>query len=158
VHKTILFLSFLGLAACQKENEPTPIADTRTPLLLAKNWQLSAQTTTFTDNGKAQVMDVYASTAPCARDNYTTFRQDKSLTYNEGKTLCGPSALLGKGSWSFNSELTELTIDSPQLHGAPSVFQVLDLTDRTLQLRHTYTYSQDSKWHTGVEDYVFTAL
>lgn len=159
--KTLLLLSLtsLALGACQKSDEPTPVADVRTSLLLAHDWELAAQTTTFNREGKAEVMDIYASTIACGRDNVTKFNANNSLTYSEGKITCagntqGPLT----GSWAFNKDQTELTINSPQLHGAASVFQVLDLSDQHLQIRHTYTYRQDDHDYTGVEDYTFKAL
>lgn len=134
------------------------MADVRTNLLLAHDWKIAANTLTFNHDGKADVTDTYAGTPDCGRDNITKFNNDKSLTYSEGATSCFPSGPPQTGSWSFNKDQTELTINGPQFHGAPSVFQVLDLTDKTLQIRHTYTYRIDNHDYAGVEDYTFTAL
>jgi hypothetical protein len=160
VKKIFLLLSIasLSLSACQKNSEPLPVADVRTSLLLAHDWKLSAQTITFNHDGKVEIIDGYAGTIACGRDNTTKFNTDKSLTYAEGAVACSPALQPQTGSWSFNNDQTELTINGPQFHGAPSKFQVLDLTERTLQIRHTYTYRQDNRDYTGVEDYTFTAL
>jgi hypothetical protein len=154
----LLGITALSLSACKKNSEPVPAPDVRTSLLLAHDWKLAAQTLTFNHDGKAEIIDGYASTIECARDNTTRFNTDKSLTYAEGAVSCAPNLQPQTGSWFFNQNQTELSINSPQLHGATSVFQVLDLTEKTLQIRHTYTYRQDNHDYTGVEDYTYTAL
>jgi hypothetical protein len=157
VKKTSLLLgiSLLALGACKKDSEPAPLADVRTSLLLAHNWKITAQTLTFNHDGKADVIETYAATPACRRDDVTKFNSDKSLIYSEGATSCSPVTLPQPGSWFFNEDQTILTLDAQQFHGP---FQVLDLTDKTLQIRHTYTYRQDNHDYAGVEDYTFTAL
>lgn len=151
-------MASLSLSACNKNSEPAPIPDVRTNLLLAHDWKMVANTITFNHDGKTEVMNGYDGTVDCARDNTTKFNKDKSLTYAEGAVACAPDLQPQTGTWTFNGDQTELTINSPQLHGAASVFQVLDLTEKTLQIRHTYTYRQDNQDYTGVEDYTYTAL
>ena len=157
----LLGLVSLSLGACKKDSEPVPVAeDVRTSLLLAHDWKLAAQTLTFHRDGKTEVIDGYSSMMPCNQDNVTRFHADKSITYGEGATSCayaGDMAAPEPGSWTFNSDQTELTIDGYSLH-YDSTLQVLDLTEKTLQLRHTYTYRQNNRDYTGVEDYTYTAL
>lgn len=135
--------------------------DVRTNLLLAHDWKLSAATTTFNRDGKAEVLDGYATTSPCAQDNITKFNADKSISYGEGAVSCALPADREEprpGSWSFNKDQTELTINRQQLHDADEVFDVLDLSERTLQIRRTYTYRINNRDYTGVEDYTYTGL
>ncbi len=136
-----------------------PSNDARTSLLVAHDWQVAAQTTTYPHDGKAEVMDVYASTSACVRDNSIRFNADKTLAHKEGTLKCAPDVVSPHaGAWHFNADQTELTINDEQLYDADKVYQVLDLTEQTLQIRYTYTYSINGRQYAGIEDYTYTAL
>jgi hypothetical protein len=149
------------LSACNKNSEPIPTADVRTNLLLAHDWKLSAQSVTYHRDGNATVQEVYSSILPCTQDDVTKFNADKTIAYSEGTTECpkpGEMAPVEPGSWFFNNDQTELSINAHQLRDAAKVFQVLVLTEKTLQIRHTYTYRANDRDYTVVEDYTYTAL
>jgi hypothetical protein len=157
----LLSITTLSLSGCKKNSEPMPlpVPDVRTSLLLAHDWKLAAQTLTFYRDGKTEVIDGYSSMVPCSQDDVTKFHADKSITYGEGDISCinsGDRTAPEPGSWTFNDDQTELTIDSYVLHYG-SVLQVLDLTEKTLQLRHTYTYRINNRDYTGVEDFTYIA-
>ena len=156
----LLSIISLSLNACKKDDRPVPAADVRTSLLLAHDWKLSAQSVTYYQSGTATVQEVYSSIMPCTQDDITKFNADKTITYGEGATKCpnpGEMAPVEPGSWFFNGNQTELSINAHQLHDAAQAYQVLVLTEQTLQIRSTYTYRYNNRDYTGVEDYTYTA-
>jgi hypothetical protein len=164
MQKTLLLLSItaLSLNACKKNSEPAPVPDVRTSLLLAHDWKLAAQSVTYhRDGGNATVQEVYSSIAPCAQDDVTKFNADKTIAYGEGATPCGKPgemAPVEPGSWYFSDDQTTLYINEHQLRDATEAYQVLVLTEQTLQIRHTYTYRANDRDYTGTEESTYTAL
>ena len=162
--KTFLLVGIatLALNACKKGTEPVPVPDVRTSLLLAHDWKLAAQSVTYHRDGtNATVQEVYSSIAPCAQDDVTKFKADKTIAYGEGATQCGKPgemAPVEPGSWYFSADQATLYINQHQLRDATEAFQVLVLTEKTLQIRHTYTYRANNRDYTGTEDYTYTAL
>lgn len=152
----------MSLSACQKNSEPAPVADVRTSLLLAHDWKLAAQSVTYhRDGSNAVVQEVYSSIQPCAQDDVTKFNADKTIAYGEGATRCGAPGEMAPaepGSWYFSDDQTTLHTNQHQLHDATQAYQVLVLTEQTLQIRHVYTYRQNGRDYTGTEDYTYTAL
>jgi hypothetical protein len=158
----LLGIASLSLGACQKNSEPVPVADVRTRLLVAHDWKLAAQRITYhRDGSNAVVRNVYKSLSACAQDDVTRFNADKTIAYGEGATECpkpGEMAPVAPGSWYFNDDQTTLYINQHQLRDATDAFQVLVLTEQTLQIRHTYTYRANDRDYTGTDDYTYTAL
>jgi hypothetical protein len=158
----LLGITALSLSACKKNSEPLPVPDVRTSLLLAHAWKLAAQSVTYhRDGSNAVVQEVYSSLQPCAQDDLTTFNADKTISYGEGATRCpqpGPMAPVEPGSWYFSDDQTTLYINEHQLRDATEAYQVLVLTEQTLQIRHLYTYRQNGRDYTGAEDFTYTAI
>jgi len=158
----LLSIASVSLSACKKNSEPVPVADVRTSLLLAHDWKLAAESVTYhRDGSNAIVQEVYSSITPCAQDNLTKFNADKTIAYSEGATECykpGEMAPVEPGSWYFSDDQTTLYINQHQLRDATQAYQVLVLTEQTLQIRHVYTYRQNNRDYTGTEDYTYTAL
>jgi len=163
--KTFLLLSTISLllGACKKADEPTPgVPDVRTSLLLAHDWKLAAQSVTYhRDGSNAIVQEVYSSIQPCTQDDVTKFNADKTIAYGEGATQCpkyGEMAPIAPGSWYFSDDQATLYINQHQLRDATEAYQVLVLTEQTLQIRHVYTYRINNRDYTGTEDYTYTTL
>lgn len=158
----LLGIATLSLSACKKNSEPAPVPDVRTSLLLAHDWKLAAQSVTYhRDGNKATVQEVYSSIAPCAQDDVTRFNADKTIAYGEGATQCGKPGEMAPaepGSWYFSGDQATLYLNQHQLRDATEAYQVLVLTEQTLQIRHAYTYRLNNRDYTGTEDYTYTAL
>lgn len=162
----LLMLGVASLSACKKDSEPTPTASSRTDLLLAKNWRLSAQTTTFTSaatNGipaMTNVADVYATYYgdACKRDNSLKFNSNKTIVMDEGATKCSASdPQTQAGTWNFNSDETKLTLVDPAQGGTLQPFDVVELSATTLRLRHIIV-TNGGVLVTSTNDITFTAL
>ena len=158
----LLSIASLSLSACKKNSEPVPVADVRTSLLLAHDWKLAAQSVTYhRDGSNAIVQEVYSSIVPCAQDDVTKFNADKTIAYGQGATEClkpDERSPVEPGSWYFSDDQTTLYINQHQLRDATQAYQVLVLTEQTLQIRHVYTYRQNNRDYTGTEDYTYTTL
>jgi hypothetical protein len=146
-----LFLFLLGVAslgACKKNNETSPEAS-RTELLTAKSWRLSAATIT----ADATKTDEYATSEACERDNFIKFNTDKTVIVDEGATRCDPSDMQTQTStWDFNSDQTKLTV--PIYAGVSLAADIVELTPTTLHVRYTDT----SNAPTETYDYIFTSF
>jgi hypothetical protein len=147
-----LFLFVLGVAslgACKKNNETGPDAS-RTDLLTAKSWRMSAATITV---GANKPTDEYAATQACERDNFIKFKTNKSVVVDEGATRCDPSdSQTQESTWDFNSDQTKLTI--PVYSGFSIAADIVELSATTLHVRYIDTSSAPTETY----DYVFTSF
>jgi hypothetical protein len=146
-----LFLFVLGVAAlgaCKKNNETSPEAS-RSELLTAKSWRLSAATIT----AGASKTDEYATSDACERDNFIKFNTNKSVVVDEGPTRCNPSdAQTQTSTWDFNNDQTKLSI--PVYPGLSIAADIVELTATTLHVRYTDTSSAPTETY----DYVFNSF
>ena len=155
----LLALGVVALGACKKDSEPAPGSSSRTDLLTAKNWRLSAYTSTYTAGGVSVPTDEFAAMSACERDNFAKFSANKSVVFDEGATKCDPTdPQTETGSWDFNGDQTKLTIPVPQLGGTPLPLDIVDLSATTLHLRYSYTYSTGGVSYSQAEDLTFTAF
>jgi hypothetical protein len=106
---TYLVLAVLGLAAvgCSDDSDDTA-APSKTSLLTAKSWQL----TDVKANGQSIFMAPLFDT--CDKDDFITFKADKSAVYDEGADKCDPAAnQTSTGSWEFTNNESKLKMTSP---------------------------------------------
>ena len=158
----LLSLGLLSLSACKKDNETTPANTAVSPseLLVAKNWRLSAYTSSFGAAGTAAVTtNEYAATPTCQRDDYAKFNATKSVVFDEGATKCSATDAQSETStWELSSNDTKLTLAAPQFGSFPIPFDIIRLSANTLQLRYSYTYSSNNVSYTQTQDATFTAF
>ena len=163
----LIFLILLGMAAlsaCKKDSGPAASTTSRTDLLVAKSWRLSAQTQTFTsasfNNGTPIVTDEYATQQACERDNFLKFSANQTLVADEGPTKCSATdPQTQNGTWQFtNSDQTKISILDPSQSSVSVPFDVMELSATTLHVRTTYSYSSGGISATETEEYTFTAF
>ncbi|MDO7885897.1 lipocalin family protein [Hymenobacter cheonanensis] len=157
---SLLFLAALALGSCKKNDDNSPSSASKTDLLTAKSWRISAQTYSVAVNsGTPTVSDEYASSPACERDNFLKFNTNKSLTADEGATKCSPSdPQTQSGSWDLTTNDTKLTLADPSQGGIPIPFDIVDLSATTLHLRYAATVSLGGVSTTSVNDITFTAF
>ena len=135
-----LFLLAAGLAllgACKdKAVTPTP---PRLDLLTAKNWRISAQTTTSSDS--PTTTDNYATLPAYELDNFYKFNTDKTLVIDEGATKRKASDSQTETlTWDFNADQTQLLVTSAG-STKPEADDIVELSATTLRLRTVTTTS-----------------
>jgi hypothetical protein len=75
-----------GLTSCGDDStDPTPTL-TKTALLTAKSWRLTANQTVIVSGGTTVANDDYADLEACEKDDLTKFNADKSITLDQGAT------------------------------------------------------------------------
>lgn len=125
----IVLISCLGLAACKKE-----ATTSRTYLLTAKNWRVTAATHTTTVNGQSVVTDDYATYPACDCDDYLKFNSDNSVVRDQGALKCDASApQTYSAHWHFNDAQTQLTY--LPLGYATWPGDIIELSASTLHIR-----------------------
>jgi len=156
----LLVLAFV-LNACKKDKDPAP--PTKTDLLTAKTWKLTAWTVDQPiqlDSAGTSVIptDIYNYLSQrqgnCVLDNTIKFNKDKSYTVEQGATKCDPiqDQVYASGTWLFSSDenTVALTITSPVdtdkltdfdvLRLQATNYSIVELTATTFK----YTYSLGS--------------
>ena len=121
------------LSACDETAE-NPSPSGKTQLLTAGPWHITAYTRT-TGNGPATNYLTTEFPRSCERDDRYTFKINGVQERTEGPTSCGSggsATVVGTYTWDFNSSQTQLTV-------AGITFDVVQLSDSTLQLRWTRT-------------------
>ena len=129
--------SALFVTSCtdkSKDDETvTPKAKTKTELITAGKWQMSAGTLTMTENGKDTTYDFFADMEACTKDDFMTFGADGKGTEDEGATKCDPSDdQTTAGTWSFYQNETKLITTTD---GDADTADIVELTESTLKLK-----------------------
>lgn len=143
-----------AFTACHKDkdNVPTP---SRTELLTAKNWRVTAITATATVNGSVIVQDGYLTYLPCERDDFIKFNPDKTALQDAGATKCNPQeSQTDTTSWAFNADETELLLDTSA--SPVESLTIVELSTTTLHLRKTA--SSNGSAVSAVVDITYTAF
>lgn len=151
----LLICGVAALSACHKDADNGPAAPSRTDLLTAKNWRVTAQTSTTKANGSVVVTDEYPKAKPCERDNFTKFNPDKTISSDAGAVKCYPGEPQSEtASWAFNKDETHLFINTGSSPVVPD--SIVELSATTLRLRQVSAGSVGSV--SEVQDITFTAF
>jgi hypothetical protein len=128
----------LSLTACKKDSETTP-APTKSELLTAKNWRVSAAvTTTKVGTAATTTVDDYAGSPACEKDDFIKFEANKTLVANGGTVLCPGDPQTASGAWDFNSDQTKLTLGVGST-GLVGQYDLAELSATTLKISTTDT-------------------
>jgi hypothetical protein len=160
---SLLFLAALALGSCKKNNDNTPATPTssKTDLLTAKSWRITADKTTSTTSisPTSTTTDNYAASPSCERDNFIKFNTNKTAVYDEGATKCSTSdPQTESAAWDFNSDATKLTLTDPSGSGLAVQEDILELTATTLRLRITSSYTLSGITATSTQETTYTAF
>lgn len=124
----IIVVLIFAISGCKKK-ETTP-AKTKTELLTAHYWKLTAMTV---DPPLLTVTDLYAQMSPCAKDDIQKYNTNNTVVYDEGATKCDAAdPQTTTSSWTFNSTETIITEDGENEN-------VLNLTENELKLSYIFT-------------------
>lgn len=131
--------SALFVTSCtdkSKDDETvTPKAKTKTELITAGKWQMSAATLTMNDNGVDTTYDFFADMEACEKDDFMTFGTDGNGSEDEGATKCDPADdQTTSGKWSFYDNETKLIIT---VDGDADTADIVELTESTLKLKYS---------------------
>ena len=129
--KKILLITFistmmLGMASCTKSEDKTstPATASRTDLLTAKKWKVTALTLGGTD--------FYATMDDCDKDDLHIFKVGGVYNADNGPTKCDPAddQIFIISTWAFSENDTKLTYDG-------DTFTITELTATTMKLAGT---------------------
>ncbi|KAA9331426.1 hypothetical protein F0P96_14375 [Hymenobacter busanensis] len=139
--KKVALLATLALActftACKKDDDKK----SKTELLTAKSWRVTADKQTTTVGTQSSTDDNYAGYQACEKDDFVKFMTDKKLEFNEGGSKCSTAdPQTETGAWDFNSDETKLTIRE-QGNTSGITFDIVELSGSTLKLKHSITQS-----------------
>ncbi|MGI4762146.1 MAG: hypothetical protein ACRYF0_15670 [Janthinobacterium lividum] len=157
---SFIFLAALALGSCKKNDDNSPSTPSKTDLLTAKSWRITADKTTTTVGTTASTTtDDYATSPACERDNFIKFNTNKTASFDEGSTKCSTTdPQTTTGSWDFNSDGTKLILTDPSLGGIALQQDILELTATTLRVRYTSSFSFGGATETDVQETTFTAF
>ncbi|GAB2947118.1 hypothetical protein GCM10027048_10170 [Hymenobacter coalescens] len=131
-------------SACKKDEEKPK---TKTELLTAKSWRVTAARETVTTGGQTTSSDEYATFGACEKDDFVKFLADKKVEFNEGATKCNTAdPQTETGAWDFNSDQTKLTLTDPDL-GLSLVYDIVELNASTLKVKYSVS-AQGSSYTT----------
>lgn len=152
----VLSVGLVVLSACKKESEGTP---SKTELLTAKNWRLTAYTSTVTVTGSSSsttTRDMYAPLLTCQKDDFFKFNADKTFVSDEGPIGCGTPPPKPTYTWAFNSDQTKIIITTP---ASPVDFgTITDLSATILRVPNTGIVTANGTTTTTTTDNVYAAF
>ncbi|MCC2545994.1 hypothetical protein LJY25_06020 [Hymenobacter sp. BT175] len=125
-----------SFTACSKEDDPK----TKTELITAKSWRMTAFTITTTTGSNTTTQDLYASAGACSKDNFTKFNTDKRVIFDEGTTKCSTTDPQSEtGNWDFTANEAKLLLSEPGSSSAIT-YDLVELSESTLKLRATEVF------------------
>lgn len=125
---TYLVLATLGLAAVGCSDDSDDAAPSKTTLLTAKSWRPTAISVAGNN-----YIDLILSD-PCDKDDFVTFKADKTAVYDEGADRCDPTgSQTSTGSWEFTNSEAKLKLTDPT--GEVIEGDILTLNSTTLTVR-----------------------
>lgn len=154
---TLLASSTLTLTDCSKSSDPAPAAQpSRTDLLTAHNWRLSAGTYVVTENGATTTTDLYARLDACAKDNFSKYNVDHSSFQDGGVIKCSPTEpqVLTTSTWALLTNDTELSVTANGSGATTYIYKITALTTTTLSILLTTT----SQGKTDELSYTYVAI
>ena len=116
----VLLGSFLAFQGCKDdEGSTTPAAKTKTELLSASPWIMSAGTISpgIPDGEGNVITDFFSTDEACEKDDENIYVADGTGSSNEGASKCNPDdpQEYDTFTWTFNSEETEIMQDGDTL-------------------------------------------
>ena len=142
--------SSLVFTSCKKDKDD-PKPKSKTELLTAKNWRLSAATSVI---GPITI-DVYAAQDACDKDDFLKFNTNKSLIFDEGLTKCDlrdPQSITG--AWDLTVNDTKLKMQETSNPASAEVYDVVEISASTLKIKQTTS----SGGATETQSLTFTAF
>ena len=129
-HLLLALLAAGSLSACKKDKEAAP--KTKSEQLVNKRWKMSALTGTLTVNGKTQTIDAFGQVDACNKDDFTTYKTDKTYVDDAGATKCTTEPQTDTGKWDVNSDQTKLFQTDSQQNNF--TFDLVEVSDTKLVL------------------------
>lgn len=144
IFSVIAIVAFV-FPSCKKDSNTDP-QPTKTEMLAGGHWTLTALTLSpAIIIGGVSYTDGLAVYPECSKDDFQEFFSDGTYNYDEGATKCdanGPQT--ETGTWKFNSDETELTINGPSY---TDVWKITSLTSTTMT--SVYHFTQDGVDYTA---------
>ena len=113
---SVLLFSLLIISGCKEEETVVVSTPTKTELLTASPWIITAQTfSPGVDLGDGQgiITDYYPFMDPCEKDDLLVFESDGTGNLDEGAIKCDPlSPQFDPCVWSFYENETQLIIEA----------------------------------------------
>ncbi|UYZ61971.1 hypothetical protein [Hymenobacter weizhouensis] len=150
------FVALSTFTGCKKDDKEDPKPQvTKTDVITAKNWRVSADIAEF--NGRT--FDLYADPTvyePCRKDDFAKFNTDKTVKFDEGISKCDPTdPQTVTENWEFTSNETKILFN--ELGGSSArVADLVELTETTLKIR--YNFTERTTGGKVVEIITYTAL
>ena len=122
-----------------KNNEVTPKAKTKTELLTAGKWQMTAGTLTTTVMGQTTTQDMYKDMEACEKDDFLLFTSDGKVTFDAGASKCDSmEEQSSTATWSFYDNETKVILIE---NGYKDTADVKELTESVLKISSSFTDS-----------------
>ena len=123
----ILCFTALTFSSCDKEDNPPP---SNTDYNTKSSWKFSS--------AKASGIDVTAQVPACFKDNTITFVANGTGTINESTNICTPASP-ATFTWVFQTNGTEINLNTPLVSGGSGVFKIVLLNDVSMVVSQNIT-------------------
>ena len=123
----VLCFTALFFTNCDKNDNPPP---SNTDYITKSSWKFSS--------AKASGIDVTAQVPACFKDNTITFVANGTGTINESTNICTPASP-ATFTWVFQTNGTEISLNTPLVSGGSGVFKIVLLNDVSMVVSQNIT-------------------
>lgn len=123
-------IAIMALAwnSCTEEDDPKA-EKTKTELLTAHTWKLTAATISPAYQGSTNIFEI----SPCYQENTESYNSNGSFVKDEGSNKCNNVSQTRTGTWSFNSSETVIQLDYEESTAPDESYNILELADNTFK-------------------------
>ena len=123
----VLCVTALFFTNCDKNDNPPP---SNTDYITKSSWKFSS--------AKAGGTDVTSQVPTCFKDNTMLFVANGTGTINESTNICTPASP-ATFTWVFQTNGTEINLNTPLVSGGSGVFKIVLLNDVSMVVSQNIT-------------------
>lgn len=124
----MIALMALAWTSCKEDEDPAA-EKTKTQLLTAHTWRITAATISPEYQGSTNIFDI----SPCYQENTEVYSSNGSFVKDEGSNKCNNVEQTRTGTWSFNSSETIIQLDYSDATAIDESYNILELTENTFK-------------------------
>lgn len=143
----------MAFSSCKKDDDDDNGGNSTKDILTSGSWKISALTINpgIDAGGGIVITDFFSMMPDCTKDDLMMFKDDGTLIFDEGPTMCVPgSPQQTEGSWTLSSDNKTLTIKESGEDDI--VVTITEVSSSTMK----GTFTEEEDFGAGLQTYTYS--